>query len=205
MDFPKELISKEKDNLVQKLLDVYQADPARLRKALPEVAETLDRFLSQELLHTGGETPFGLTDRGRALRKEALESVLKKSKSLTKEEAIRGLEHGAALLIDDFSPGYPPGQELLRLVRKGTGLQPRKEGRPVEKVVREGEASRMVSVVKGMELHLTWDLKLVRVVMDPRHWRQRSQALSFIGIGSDTATDVAERHDDYLVDAIQNV
>jgi hypothetical protein len=152
------------------------------------------------------EDPFGLTDHERAFRREALEEILKKlkSSSLTTEEAIRGLEHGAALLIDDFSPEYPPRQELLRLVRKATGVQPRKEGKPVEKVVGEGKATRMVTVVKGVELRLTWDLKLVSVHMDPRQWRLRGQALSFIGIGADRATDVSHRHDDYLVNAIQN-
>jgi hypothetical protein len=185
-------------------LDVYQSDPARLRKSLPEVAEALDQYLYEELLHTGGGTPFGLTDRERALRKEVLESILKRSKSLNKEEAISGLEHGAALLIDDFSPGYPPRQELLRLVRKATGLQPRKEGKPVKNVVREGEPSRRVPVVKGVELQLTWDLKLLSVTLDPKQWRLRGQALSFVGTGTDSATDVAERHDDYLVDAIEN-
>jgi hypothetical protein len=209
MNFIKELTAKDKDDLIQKVLDIYQSDPARLRKALPEVAEHLDYLSSSSQLHnlyTGPDNQFGLTDRERSFRREALEEILKKlnSSSLTTEEAVRGLEHGAALLIDDFSPGYPPRQEFLRLMRKATGIQPRKEGKPVEKVVGEGEASRMVPVVKGVELRLTWDLELVSVYLGPRQWRLRSQALSFVGIGADSATDVAERHDDYLVDAIQN-
>jgi len=89
-------------------------------------------------------------------------------------------------------------------VRKATGIQPRKDGKPVEKVVGEGKATRMVPVVKGVELRLTWDLELVSVYLDPKQWRLRGQALSFVGIEADSATDVAERHDDYLVDAIQN-
>ena len=59
-------------------------------------------------------------------------------------------------------------------------------------------------VVRGVDLHLTWEFKLVKVTMDPHQWRLRSQALGIIGIGKDTAPDVAENHDDYLVDAFQN-
>ena len=53
-------------------------------------------------------------------------------------------------------------------------------------------------------MHLNWDFKLIKVTMDPNQWRLRSQALSIIGIGKETATDVAENHDDYLLDAFQN-
>ncbi|MBM3942366.1 MAG: hypothetical protein FJ316_05490 [SAR202 cluster bacterium] len=123
---------------------------------------------------------------------------------MTPEDAIKGLEHGATLLIDDFSPGYPPRQELLKLVRRATGIVPRKEGKPVEKVLSEGEASRVVSVVRGVDLHLTWDLKLVKVSLDPRQWRLRSQALGFAGLAADRAADVAQQHDRYLVDAVEN-
>ena len=74
----------------------------------------------------------------------------------------------------------------------------------METVVQEGEVSRVVPVVRGVDLHLTWEFKLVKVTMDPYQWRLRGQALSIIGIGKDTATDVAENHDDYLVDAFEN-
>jgi hypothetical protein len=202
----KKLARKDRDSLVQEVLEAYQRDPARLRAALPEMAEHLDKLLSHPQPFRGGESPFGLTDRERAFHRESLEKILKKlgSSSLIVEDAVKGLEHGAALLIDDFSPGYPPRQELLKLVRKATGMVPKKEGRPVVKVVREGEASRTVPVAKGVDLHLTWDLKLVKVTLDPREWRLRSQALGFVGIGADTGADVAERHDEYLMDAFQN-
>jgi len=115
MDFGKELTAKDKDDLILKVLNIYQSGPMRLRKALPEVAEHLDYLSSLSQPHnlfTGKENPFGLTDRERSFRREALEEILNKlsSSSLTNEEAVRGLEHGAALLIDDFSPGYPPGR-----------------------------------------------------------------------------------------------
>lgn len=45
---------------------------------------------------------------------------------------------------------------------------------------------------------------LAWIDLDPQQWRLRAQALSIVGIGHDQASDVAERHDDYLADAIQH-
>ena len=204
MDHSGQLTAKGKEELAQRILDVYRSDPDRLRNALPEVADLLHEHLVLTPMQRGNESPFGLTERERAFHSEALESILRRFKSLTSAEALAGLEHGANLLVDDFTPGYPPRQELLKLVRKATGIQPRKTGNPVEKIVKEGESSRTVPVVRGVDLHLNWDFKLIKVTMDPNQWRLRSQALSIIGIGKETATDVAENHDDYLLDAFQN-
>ena len=204
MAFIKRLNAKDKEELIQLVLEVHNNDPSHLRNVLPHVADLLEGFTPQDRAWRGNESPFGLTERERNFHKEALGNILRRSKSLTPEEATEGLEHGVNLLVDDFTPGYPPRQELLKLVRKATGIQPRKTGRREEKQVREGESSRIVLVGKGVDLHLTWDFKLMKVTMDPNQWRLRSQALSIIGIGQDTATDVAENHDDYLMDAFQN-
>ena len=204
MAFVKKLTDEEKDGLAQRVLEAHQRDPELLRRILPEVASLLDGLQPPRQIRQVNQSPFGLTERERNFHKEALESIFRRSKTLTQADAIKGLEHGANLLVDDFTPGYPSRQELLKLARKATGIQPRKRGGPIEEIVREGESSRIVPVVRGVDLHLTWEFKLVKVTMDPRQWRLRSQALSIIGIGKDTALDVAENHDDYLVDAFEN-
>ena len=204
MAFIRKLTAENKDELTQKVLDVYQEDPERLRELLPEVAILLDELQSHRQTRRVDRSSFGLTERERNFHTGALENILRRFRSLDQAGAVKGLEHGANLLVDDFTPGYPPRQELLKLVRKATGIQPRKTGKPVETVVREGESSRIVPVVRGVDLHLTWEFKLIKVTMDPYQWRLRSQALGIIGIGLDTADDVAKDHDDYLVDAFEN-
>jgi hypothetical protein len=198
------LTTKDKAALGQRVLDIHQGDPNRLRKVLPEMADLLDELAAPAYAPRRNQGLTGLTTRERNFHKEALDDAMRRFKSLTQEEAIKGLEHGANLLVDGFTPGYPSRQELLRLVRKATGIQPRKEGKPLEKAIREGNPSRIVPVVMGIDFHLTWDYKLVKVTMDPQRWRLRGQTISIIGIGQDTADDVAELHDDYLVDAYQN-
>jgi len=201
-----QLNQSDEHKLVQLLLDLHHDDPVRLRRNLPEIARELDRIFSPSQQQRSGRNPFGLTDRERTFYKDSLEPLLRKSKShiLSKEEAVKGLEHAAALLIDNYSPGYPPRQDLLRLVRKASGIVPRKTGKQEEKILRDGTPTRTVPVVMGVDLHLTEDLKLISVTLDPQRWRRRAKALSFVGIGRDQASDVAERHDDYLADAIQH-
>ena len=205
----RDLAAGDKENLVRKVLAVYRDAPDKLRAALPDVADLLDNRLSPAPIVRNNSSPFGLTQRERDFHREALESIVRRFRSLTIEEAIQGLEHGAVLLHDNrgtFVPMPRERDELRKLVRKVTGIRPRKTGQPAEKVIREGEASRQVPVVAGLLLHLTWEFKLVKVTMDPYQWRRRCQALSFVGKGRDKdgATDVAENHDDYLVDAILN-
>ena len=198
------LSNKDKEALAQKVVEVHQTAPERLRTTLPEVSDLLDKLLSPAPNLRGNSSPFVLTQRERDFHKEALENILRRFKSITVAEAVQGLEHGANLLVDDFTPEYLPRQGLLRLVRKATGIQPRKTGKPVEAVIKEGESSRTVPVVRGVDLHLTWEFELLKVTMDPNQWRLRQRALSIVGIGKDTASDVAENHDYYLMDAFQN-
>ena len=198
------LTAQDKEALAQRVLEVYQGDPTRVRSALPEVADLLGGLVGAETRGRGSESPFGLTERERDFHRETLEGLLRRSRTLTPKDAVSGLEHAASLLADDFTPGHPPRQALLRLVRKATGIQPRKTGKRIEKVLGEGEPSRTVPVVRGVDLHLTWEFKLVSVTMDPEQWRLRAQALSIVGMGTDSATDVAEHHDDYLADVLEN-
>jgi hypothetical protein len=54
------------------------------------------------------------------------------------------------------------------------------------------------SLIRGLTLSLTWDGKLIKIELDPKELQFRQQALSFVGIGSDTRSDVAREHDAYL-------
>lgn len=210
MDFIRELTDEVKEELVQMVVGLYSDDPSRLRTALPEVADLLDASSSLGSPPRENPDPIGLTRQERDFHRQALEEILGKPRSLTAEQSIKGLEHGAILLYDNrdrYEPMSQVREGLLKLVRKATGIRPRKTGKPVEKVVREGEeASRTVSVVGGLLLHLTGEFKLVKVTMDPHQWKLQCQALSVVGIGRDRdgATDVSVNHDDYFVDAILN-
>ena len=56
-------------------------------------------------------------------------------------------------------------------------------------------------LVRGVTLSLAWDGGLLAISLNPEEYQRRKRALSFVGMASDTATDVAENHDKYLWDA----
>ena len=201
------LTNHERDLLAQKLLDARQADPERLRQALPEVAQLLDALGKSHESPPPVSGLIGLTSRERNFHAGEFDDLMSQYQKLTAVQAIEGLEHGANLLAESgFTPKPQLREDMLKLVRKATGIRPRKTGKPMEHILGEGIASRVVPVVRGLDLHLTWEFKLIKVSMDPGHWRLRCQAVSIVGNGQDFegATDVAENHDDYLVEAIEN-
>ena len=54
MAFIRKLTAENKDALTQRVLDVYQEDPERLRETLPEVAVLLDELQSPHQTWRGG-------------------------------------------------------------------------------------------------------------------------------------------------------
>ena len=201
------LTRSEKDLLTEKVLNVHLAEPGRLRRTLPEIADLLDGLEGPIGRQSDGSGLVGLTARERKFHQDELDKLLGRYSTLTVADAIKALEHGANLLAENNStPKHALREGLLKLVRKATGIRPRKKGESVEKVVEEGSPSRVVPVVRGVDLHLTWEFKLVKVTLDPEQWRLRCQAVSIVGIGSDFtgAVDVAENHDEYFVEATEN-
>lgn len=194
-----------KDALARIILDKYRSDPDGLRSYLPEIVQLLDTSSKtvRPLRH-----PFGLTERERADRQHALANVVDGMKhgSLTQEEAIRGLEH-CAVLIEDYS--LPPDVDhdtLTQLLRcaigKAIGSIKRITTFPVE-TDKEAKVVNHIPLVRGVTLDLTWDMRLVSIVINPHKIRERRNALRFVGIAQNEPTDVARRHDDYLAAAIE--
>ncbi len=101
MDFIRELTDEDKEGLVQMIVDLYSNNPSRLRTALPEAADLLDASSSSGSPLRENPGPIGLTRRERDFHRQALEGILGKTRSLTAEQAIKGLEHGAILLYDN--------------------------------------------------------------------------------------------------------
>ena len=207
MNSNRDLTNYDKEILTRRILGVHYADPGLLRRFVPEIADLLDELGQSPALPAGDSGLTSLTAGERSFHQEELKQALKRYRNLTTEEAVAALEHGATILAeDDFKPKPDLREDVLKLVRKATGIRPRKSGKPAECVVGEGNISRVIPVVRGIDLHLTWEFKLVKVTLDPEQCRIFDQLTSFVGSGSDFegATDVAENHDDYFIEAIEN-
>ena len=194
----------KRDSRLTPLLDLllikYRSDPNRFRDFLPEVAQELDVIAPET---RGSRSPFGLTERERAARHEALQEVLERldEASVAGEEALRGLEHCAALIQDDNLPPEVGHDTLVRLLRAAIGKSPGSIKAVTTFPIQDGQEGKIAnrtSLVRGVTLNLAWDMRLVSVTITPGKVQERRKALRFVGIGRDADAEVAREHDKYL-------
>jgi hypothetical protein len=138
-----------------------------------------------------------LLSREKTLRR-SLKSL--RERGLTKDEAIRALEICAGLIESDNRPRYLDYDEASALVRSTTGrdLESFKSDETIRIGSMSDAPSREVSLIRGVRLQLIDGMKLHSIVVLPAKLAERQRLLAIVGIGSDTATDVAENHDEYL-------
>ena len=193
---------KQQGMLAHAVMKKYERDPKTLLKALPEISAIIEAENTGAYGAPRG-TFFELTGREEEERIEAYQAIAKdlgkKGTVVSKEQAIAALEHAAVLKEGSFhgSLVVTPG-DVFRLVRLATGLSLEKKGKLRIGVVRREEASRRVSILMGIRANLSWDKRLVSIEVNPKELARRVKALSFVGIGRDSETDVARRHDEFL-------
>ena len=200
-------MTTEEKRLIDLLQAKYREDPKGFRKYLPGAAELLPE---QPPTRSRTRTTFGLTERERSYHRAGLSEVLGKldDSTITANEAVKGLQHCAALIKDDNLPygwdeslshemGYEVKKALLRAaLGKSPGSYTSKTTVPF--TGDGGPVLESVSVIMGVLLNLDRNRRLVSVSIDPGKYRARRKAMAIVGIGSDPNPDVALRHDDYL-------
>lgn len=183
-----------KNLLTDLILAKYRADPEGFRIYLPDVAKVLD---SMSKPHRLSRSPFGLTEHERAHRIQALESIVE---GLGKGQvdsggAIRALEHCAVLTEDDSLPREIDYKTLLRLLRFAIG-KPISEvkGKATIAIQREqsDKAVNHVSLIRGVILDLSSDMRLVSVTVNPQKVKERRRAVRFIAMTEDVSRSTAE-------------
>jgi hypothetical protein len=183
------------------LVSKYRADPEAFRAYLPEVAQALDLMLSPR---RSARSPFGLTERDRTHRLNGLQETLERlaQGGIARTAAMRGLEHCATLVQDDSLPEHVDHTTLIRLLTAAIGKSPASVNAnatiAVQDEAQQAQVVNRVSLVRGVVLDLTWDMRLVSITVTPRKMVERRHALRLIGIGKESGIDVAERHDEYL-------
>ena len=129
------------------------------------------------------------------------------SEARSSKEAVALLEDWAALILDGHRPDDAPLDQVLALILDATGVQILDLADETKLSILVGVAkSSSVSLIRGVVLDLTDEGRLVAIQVSPAKIKERSKLFSLIGIGGkiDSATDVAENHDEYLVDAYLN-
>lgn len=185
--------------LIELLQARYREDPKGFREFLPGAVDLLPE---QPPGGGRGRSLFGLTEQEIAFHRAGLAEVFEKlNKGLvTTDEAARGLQHCAALILDDTLPEEADYERLKSLIRMILGKSPGsyKSKSTVRVTESNAEVHERVSVIRGVYLDLDSSRRLVSIGINPRKVRERRKLMQFVGASKDPEPDVSSRHDEYL-------
>ena len=177
----------------------YKFDPGWFATNWPELGELVARVMT--LPHKTA-SPFGLTENERSFHIGALKGVLARG-HLDPAIAVTGLEHCASLLRDDWAIKGIDLTERTRLVRACAGKShtsfKRNTAIPIVDAD-ESQAAHHVSLLRGVVLDMDVNMRLLSITVTPGKVRETKNLMSIAEIGSDSETDVARRHDEYLAE-----
>ena len=143
-----------------------------------------------------------MTEQEREFNLRSLSEITDRYKTtgtLSPEEGRRALSQAAALR--EYASRYK--QMLLEIVVRVLGLPLNSQKPEKLSFLNSKSEHHTFELARGLTLSLAWDGELTAIALDPQQWRIRAQALSIVGMGVDQPSDVAEKHDEYLADAIQ--
>ena len=192
-------MSIQERRLIELLQARYREDPKGFREYLPGAVD----LLPEQPPESGRRTSlFGLTEQEIVFHRAGLAAVFEKldKGSVATEEAARGLQHCAALIMDDNLPEEADYEKLKRLIRAGIGKSPGSYKSKVTIQIGEGsgDVHERVSAIRGVYLDLDARRRLVSISIHPRKVQERRGLMQFVGASKDPQSDVSSRHDDYL-------
>jgi hypothetical protein len=147
-------------------------------------------------------------------------------KKINERQALRVLREGLKA-FDSEKPSRDQAVEMLQLcgVLAASGSHPRdvdyeliaklleavwqppvdwEAPSEIHTEIKNQEPVETIRLARGLDIFLDESKGLVAMALRPRKFMEGLRLMRIVGIGHDTATDVAERHDDYLVDAYLN-
>lgn len=125
----------------------------------------------------------------------------RRDSALSKQNAVKALEDCAILILENRLPKTCDHESLVGLLESALGKSLRSFDSattiPVESTDGVITAASL-SLVRGVILNLDSDGHLVSIDITPGKIKERDALLTIVGLGRDSKSDVAERHDDYL-------
>ena len=182
------------------LTERYSTDPSWFDTNWPELGEALADVGAPP---RRAAPPFGLTENERRFRVDSLKSAIA-SDYLIPDDAITALEHCASLLRDDWTTNGIPVAERARLFKVVSGKS--HKSLKLNSVIPVGNADDIepahhISLLRGVVLDMDVNMRLLSITVTPRKVREVKKLMNIAGIGSDSESDVARRHDAYLAEA----
>ena len=177
----------------------YKSNPDWFDKNWPGLGEVVARAVASRQRPT---PPFGLTENERSFHMDTLNNFIARD-HLESVDAIKALEHCAALLRDDWTTNGIPIAERARLFKAVAGKS--HKSFKLNAIIPIGnvnsvEPAHHISLLRGVVLDMDVNMRLLSISLTARKVREVKKLMRITGIGSDSATDVARRHDDYLTE-----
>ena len=173
-----------RETIVDRVLAHYRLDTESFRARMPDVAEALDSMFPPPRL---SRTPFGLTENERAHRELTLRNLLKDLRrgEISTGDTTRTLEQCAVLAEDDSLGVEVDRRTLLQLLRLFLG-------KPVSSITTvttipatddtNAKAARHISLLRGIVLDLTTDMRLVSITINPSRIKGRQRIMRFVAM-----------------------
>lgn len=181
------------------LVSKYRNDPGMFERHFPDVGQIMRHVVEPSRV---SRPHFGLTDREKAHHVEALSDVMDMPEPHS-QDAINALESCAVLIQDDFMTPHVNHQLVVSLFKAAFGKAPgsikKNMSLPIEGRG-TGEPIHHSSLIRGVVADLDSGMRLVSITVTRRKVREGNKMMDIVGIGRDSRTDVAARHDDYLAE-----
>lgn len=194
--------AKNKAKIVRTILEKFKRDPDFVASFFPEVYKELLGIRTKRRAfwpETYQSSHSGLTELERRTRETKLRKIIervRKDEAFSKDEGLELLEHLAALSLKQVSE-FPIA---LKAVERALSINFNDE-KDQTRLFRKGRTGKIQRLLPGINLYLTWDGKLLKIKWHKGDIIRRNKALSFVGRGADSQSDVAGRHDEYVAKA----
>lgn len=184
-----------RETIVDRVLTYYRLDTEGFRARMPDVAEALDSMFPPSRL---SHTPFGLTENERAHRELTLHSLLRNLRrgEISTGDATRTLEQCAVLAEDDSLGAEVDRRTLLQLLRLFLG-------KPVSSITTattisatndtNAKAVRHISLLRGIVLDLTTEMRLVSITINPSRIKGRQRIMRFVAMLKPSSNSSTQR------------
>lgn len=185
----------DRETIVDRVLTHYRLDTEGFRARMPDVAEALDSMFPP---HRLSRTPFGLTENERAHRELTLRNLLSDLRrgDISTGDATRTLEQCAVLAEDDSLGLEVDRRTLLQLLRLFLG-------KPVGSITTATtisatddtnvKAARHISLLRGIVLDLTTDMRLVSITINPSRIKGRQRIMRFVAMLKPSSNSSTQR------------
>ena len=181
------------------LVSKYRNDPKMFERHFPDVGQIMRQVVEPSRV---SRPHFSLTEREKAHHIEAISAVVG-SPEPSSQDAVNALESCAILIQDDFMTPHVDHQLAVSLFKAAFEKSPGSIGKNTSFPIEShgtGEPIYHSSLVRGVVADLDLEMRLVSITVTPRKVREGNKMMGIVGIGHDSCTDVAARHDDYLAE-----